>query len=69
MKLQNHRDLWTNKPDYWWTLDGKVISPYFSNQEDAILWKEENESDYSCNGTDVEYLPEWDAWKANKDVK
>ena len=69
MKLQSHRDIWTNTPDYWWSEDGRVISPYFISEEDALSWRRENDPDFSCNGTDTEYIPEWDEWKANKDLK
>lgn len=69
MKLNSHRDIWTSTLDYWWTEGGKIISPYFLSEEDAIKWREENDPDYSCNGTDTEYLSEWDEWKPNRDLK
>jgi hypothetical protein len=39
--LEKCRDLWTNTFDYFWMLDGKVFSPYFSNADDARKWLNE----------------------------
>jgi len=48
--LEKHRDLWTNSYSYWWSMDNRVISPYFDSEEEAKRW----------------YETTWDNWKANK---
>jgi len=57
MKLESHRDMWTNRYDYWWTDDKRIISPYFVSEEEANRWMKEREES-----------TEWDAWKPNKDL-
>jgi hypothetical protein len=58
MKLESHRDMWTNKPDYWWSDGKRIISPYFASEEEANRWKKEREES-----------TEWDSWKPNRDLR
>lgn len=39
--LEKCRDLWTNTFDYFWMTNGKIFSPYFSNEKDAQQWLKE----------------------------
>lgn len=52
-KLVKYRDAGMNTYTYFWTdFRGRIASPYYESEADAMKWKRD----------------EWDDWKANKDI-
>ena len=41
-KLIKYRDAGMNTYTYFWTIDGRVVSPYFDHETDAKEWTYEN---------------------------
>jgi hypothetical protein len=46
-KLIKYRDAGMNTYTYFWTIDGRVVSPYFDHEQPAKEWKYE---DSTANG-------------------
>ena len=43
-KLIKYRDAGMNTYTYFWTIDGRVVSPYFDHEKDAKEWTNEDNS-------------------------
>jgi hypothetical protein len=43
-KLIKYRDVGMNTYTYFWTIDGRVVSPYFDDETTAKEWKYEDET-------------------------
>jgi len=41
-KLIRYRDAGMHSYTYFWTIDGRVVSPYFDHEDQAKEWKYEN---------------------------
>lgn len=41
-KLIKYRDAGMNTYTYFWTINGRVVSPYFDHENDAKEWKYED---------------------------
>jgi len=43
-KLIKYRDAGMNTYTYFWTIDGRVVSPYFDHENQAKEWKYEDKT-------------------------